>query len=61
MRDNVLNIHKSALDELAIIPAEVAVPILQQLAQNKDFALRRIAVMGLGNHQERSLLPLPKI
>ncbi|NJL10095.1 MAG: HEAT repeat domain-containing protein [Calothrix sp. SM1_7_51] len=51
LRAEALNIRKAALDELATLPASVAVPILQKLAQEKDFALRRIAVMGLGNHR----------
>jgi HEAT repeat protein len=51
LRANALNIRKAALDELAGLPAEVAVPLLQRLSSERDFALRRLAVMGLGNHQ----------
>ncbi|MEM8810835.1 MAG: HEAT repeat domain-containing protein [Cyanobacteria bacterium P01_G01_bin.38] len=51
LRDRALNIRKAALDELATLPAEVAVPVLKQLAAEPDFLLRRLAVMGLGNHQ----------
>ncbi|MEM9926511.1 MAG: HEAT repeat domain-containing protein [Cyanobacteria bacterium P01_D01_bin.50] len=50
LRNEALNIRKAALDSLAEYPWEVAVPILEKLAREKDFALRRLAVMGLGNH-----------
>ena len=50
LRDRALNKRKEALDELATMSPEVALPILQQLFQESDFALRRFAVMGLGNH-----------
>ena len=42
--------RKSALDELAEFPADVAIPILEKLATEKDFALRCLAMMGFGNH-----------
>ncbi|WP_193199039.1 HEAT repeat domain-containing protein [Nostoc sp. MG11] len=51
LRAKALNQRKAALDELAEFPSEVAVPILQKLANEKDVALCRLAVMGLGNHQ----------
>lgn len=51
LRNRALNIRKAALDELATLPAEVAVPILKRLAAEPDFLLRRLAVMGLGNHR----------
>lgn len=50
LRSEALNERKAALDELAEYPAEIAVPVLQKLAGEKDFGLRRLAVMGLGNH-----------
>ena len=50
LRSPALNIRKDALDELAALPAEVALPILQRLVAEPDFALRRLAVMGFGNH-----------
>ncbi len=50
LRAEALNIRKAALDELATYPPEVAVPILKKLANEQDFGLRRLAVMGLGNH-----------
>jgi HEAT repeat protein len=51
LRAAALNIRKTALDELALLPAEDAVPILQRLLDTPDFGLRRLAVMGLGNHR----------
>jgi HEAT repeat protein len=51
LRNEALNERKAALDELAGYPPEVAVPILQKLANERDFGLRRLAVMGLGNHK----------
>jgi len=50
LRNNNIYQRKLALDELATVPSNLALPILEELAQDKDFALRRIAVMGLGNH-----------
>lgn len=54
LRSQALNLRKDALDELVSYPAEVAVPVLQKLAEEKDFGLRRLAVMGLGNHTSES-------
>lgn len=51
LRNRALNIRKAALDELAKLPADVAVPVLKRLAAEPDFLLRRLAVMGLGNHR----------
>ena len=42
--------RKLALDELATTDSDLAIPILKELLQDPDFALRKIAVMGLGNH-----------
>lgn len=50
LRNNAINKRKMALDELATMSPDVALPILKQLVQDNDFALRRLAVMGLGNH-----------
>ncbi|BAY24243.1 HEAT repeat-containing PBS lyase [Calothrix sp. NIES-2100] len=62
LRAKALNQRKAALDELALLPAEVAVPILQKLAAEKDVALCRLAVMGLGNHRtEASFQALQQI
>ena len=62
LRDNAINIRKSALDELATMSSATALPILYKLAQNQDFALRKAAVMGLGNHPtEESWQILEKI
>lgn len=54
LRAPALNVRKNALDELAEIPADIAVPILQKLAREENFALRRLAVMGLGNHRSEA-------
>jgi HEAT repeat protein len=51
LRAGALHIRKAALDELALLPADEAVPILQRLMDTPDFGLRRLAVMGLGNHR----------
>ncbi len=62
LRNKALNERKAALDELAKYPSEVAVPILEKLARENDFGLRRLAVMGLGNHtSEASFQLLQKI
>ena len=50
LRAETLNQRKAALDELAEFPAEIAVPVLQRLVSEKDFGLRRLAVMGFGNY-----------
>jgi HEAT repeat protein len=50
LRSHALNERKAALDELAQMPSELAVPALQRLAAEPDFLYRRFAVMGLGNH-----------
>ena len=51
LRNNNIYQRQLALNELANIPSEAALPILQELLESPDFALRRIAVMGLGNHK----------
>lgn len=62
LRNPALNIRKAALDELAGLPPEVAIPILEKLAREENFGLRRLAVMGLGNHVcENSFQILQKI
>ena len=62
LRNQALNIRKEALDSLANYPAKEAVPILEKLAEEQDFMLRRLAVMGLGNHtSEASFQLLQKI
>jgi HEAT repeat protein len=54
LRSPALNERKAALDELAQVPSELAVPLLQRLAMEPDFLRRRLAVMGLGNHRTKS-------
>jgi HEAT repeat protein len=58
LRAEALNQRKAALDELAGYPPDVAVPILQNLVYEKDFLLRRLGVMGLGNHKTENSLQL---
>lgn len=50
LRSSALNERINALNILAAQPADVAVPILQRLAKENSFLLRRLAVMGFGNH-----------
>ncbi len=50
LRNNGIYQRKLALDELATMPSDLALPILQELSLDQDFALRKIAVMGFGNH-----------
>lgn len=50
LRNNGIYQRKLALDELATMSSDLALPVLQELAQDKDFALRKIAVIGFGNH-----------
>lgn len=50
LRAPALNVRITALNTLANQPATVAVPILQRLSKEKSFLLRRLAVMGFGNH-----------
>jgi HEAT repeat protein len=51
LRGRAIDKQKMAIDKLATLPADVAVPILADLLTSSDFMQRRIAVMGLGNHQ----------
>jgi HEAT repeat protein len=51
LRSSALNERIAALNQLAQCPSAIAVPVLQDLAQSPEFLLRRIAVMGLGNHR----------
>jgi HEAT repeat protein len=50
LRANGLDRRKIALDKLATLPAEIAIPVLTALAQEPEFVLRRMAVMGLSNY-----------
>ena len=50
LRNNNIYQRQLALNELATIPSESALPILKELSESQDFALRRVAVMGMGNH-----------
>jgi HEAT repeat protein len=51
LRARAIDKQKAALDTLAKVPADVAVPILARLLASSDFMQRRVAVMGLGNHR----------
>ncbi|ESA36685.1 phycocyanobilin lyase [Leptolyngbya sp. Heron Island J] len=50
LRSSALNIRINALNTLAQVSTEVAIPILQRLSTENSFLLRRLAVMGFGNH-----------
>ncbi|NEQ52839.1 MAG: HEAT repeat domain-containing protein [Leptolyngbya sp. SIO3F4] len=50
LRSSALNERVVALNTLATQPANVAIPILQRLVKENSFLLRRLAVMGFGNH-----------
>ncbi|MBE9028225.1 HEAT repeat domain-containing protein [filamentous cyanobacterium LEGE 11480] len=51
LRDPALNKRIESLNQLAQVESALAIPILQRLTAEKDVGLRRIAVMGLGNHR----------
>ncbi|NER78741.1 MAG: HEAT repeat domain-containing protein [Leptolyngbya sp. SIO1D8] len=51
LRNGSVNQSRLALNELAKMPSEQAVPVLQELTQAQNFQTRRLAVMGLGNHR----------
>lgn len=51
LRSPALNRRIEALNELAKIPSDEAIKLLIPLLDSEDFALRKLAVMGLGNHQ----------
>jgi HEAT repeat protein len=62
LRSKALNERIAALNQLATCPSAIAVSVLQDLAHESEFLLRRIAVMGLGNHRtEASFQALAKI
>jgi HEAT repeat protein len=51
LRGRAIDKQRAALDRLAQVPADLAVPLLTQLLASTDFIQRRLAVMGLGNHR----------
>jgi HEAT repeat protein len=51
LRGRAIDKQRLALDRLAQVPAELAVPLLSRLLESSDFMHRRMAVMGLGNHR----------
>ncbi len=48
LRGRAIDKQKAALDRLAQVPADLAVPLLARLLASPDFRHRRMAVMGLG-------------
>ena len=50
LRNNNIYQRQLALNDLATIPSGSALPILRELLESQDFALRRVAVMSLGNY-----------
>jgi HEAT repeat protein len=58
LRGKAIDKQKAALDRLAQIPADIAVPMLARLLESGDFMQRRMAVMGLGNHRVESSFQL---
>jgi HEAT repeat protein len=50
LRAPALNVRIGALNQLAKMDSTIAVPALKRLVAEKDFMLRRLAVMGLANH-----------
>jgi HEAT repeat protein len=51
LRGSAIDLQRAALDRLAQVPADLAVPLLARLLESSDFMHRRMAVMGLGNHR----------
>jgi HEAT repeat protein len=51
LRGRAIDKQKAALDRLAGVSADLAVPLLARLLESSDFMHRRMAVMGLGNHR----------
>jgi HEAT repeat protein len=51
LRGRAIDKQRAALDKLAQVPADLAIPLLARLLTSTDFIQRRLAVMGLGNHQ----------
>lgn len=50
IRAGSINHRRQALDELAQMPSELVVPLLEKLTYSENFQIRLVAVMGLGNH-----------
>ncbi len=51
LRGRAIDKQRVALDKLAQVPADLAIPLLARLLTSTDFIQRRLAVMGLGNHR----------
>jgi HEAT repeat protein len=54
LRSKRIDVRKAALDLLATFDSDLAIPILQRLATEKDFGLRCLAMMGFNNYQTES-------
>ena len=50
IRAGSIDHRRRALDELARMPSESVIPRLEKLSHSKNFQIRRVVVMGLGNH-----------
>jgi HEAT repeat protein len=50
LRGRAIDKQRVALNRLAKVPADLAIPLLARLLTSSDFIQRRLAVMGLGNH-----------
>lgn len=51
LRGRAIDKQRVALNRLAKVPADLAIPLLARLLTSSDFIQRRLAVMGLGNHR----------
>jgi HEAT repeat protein len=51
LRGSAIDKQRAALDRLAKVPADLAIPLLARLLTSNDFIQRRLAVMGLSNHR----------
>lgn len=50
LRSKRIDVRKAALDLLATVDSDLALPILKALATERDFGLRCIAMMGFNNY-----------
>lgn len=58
LRGRAIDKQRVALDRLAQVPADIAIPLLARLLESSDFMHRRMAVMGLGNHRVEAAFQL---
>lgn len=50
LRSKRIDVRKAALDQLATVDSDSALPILKKLATEKDFGLRCLAMAGFNNY-----------